>query len=362
MPKMMLKTKTQNFQNSCLKISQILFFLTLTALFLTSVSAQDTQNDLEVNVTIATETIIDIQPKEFQWGASGVGINPGTQAGPSDEQNNEYGRLQLENLGSVNITQVWFNTTTPSERPFGTGSSSNYNSGNFITLDRNSTSTDKNSFVSRAEYGLDQPTDQDIIYLNTPSGWDNGRFRNTSNEYFWTVDDTGTDLAGAVFRIGIEHHNETQTGSTNLDTTCSGGDKAGSNTDCNGYDLKQVTDGNGNNWGVTDVEVGVEDTNVLSNDGGTEYCVAMRESDVIGSTNTPKVEFIKWDKGHPAVQAAGGGSGCAYATNYTIGGSSPVQNLVPGDWINMNIRANIPYGVVSGNIPAGQLTVLANSN
>ncbi|MFB6204365.1 MAG: hypothetical protein ABEJ75_01835 [Candidatus Nanohaloarchaea archaeon] len=326
--------------------------------FSASVSAANAQNTLDVNVSIATQTIIDIQPKTFSWGY-GSTVYPGSTAGPSEEMHG-YGRIQIENLGSVNITQVWFNNTQPAQRPFGTGNPGAYDSANFLAIDFNMSGVnDRNTFIDRKEFGLDQPTGKEIIYLETPSGWDYGRFRNASYEYFWTVDDSGTSLDGAKFRIGVEHHNSTQTGSTNLASTCSGGDATGSNTQCNGYTLTNVSI-NGNWWAVTEVEVGVLDSTTMSNEGGAEYCVAMDASQVMG-TSPPEVEFIKWNKGHPAVVAAGAGSGCAYATNYTIGGSSPAGELAPGEWITMNIRAKIPYGVVSGNLPTGNLFVLANS-
>lgn len=326
--------------------------------FISTASAQDSQNNLDVNVSISDETIIDIQPSSFSWGYGANTVFPGTEAGPGVEANG-YGRIQIENLGSVNITQVWFNNTQPTQKPFGTGNSNIYDSANFLALDRNSVGTDNNAFIERKEFGLDQPGGDDIIYLTTSTGWDYGRLRNSSSEYFWTVNDTGSTLQGKAFRIGIDHHNETQTGSTSFNAQCAGGDETGS-LNCNGYNLNVVTDAGGTDWAVTEIEVGVEDTNLASNDGGTEYCVAMQETQILGS-NDPETNFIKWNKGHPAVQAAGGGSDCGYATNYTIGGSSPSGQLVPGEWITMNLRAKVPYGVVSGNLPTGNLYVLANS-
>jgi hypothetical protein len=326
-----------------------------------SATAQaDNKNDLDVNVSVADKTIIDIQPSSFSWGFTGSGVNPGSLAGPGNETNG-YGRIQVENLGSVNISQVWFNTTAPSERPFGTADRSLYDSANFITLGNLSGSApeDRNSqtFVNRVEYGLDQPTGQDIIYLQTPSDWDYGRFRNGSQEYFWTVDDTGT-IDGATFRIGVDHHNSTQTGSVNLDDTCSGGEGTGSNNECNEYTLNT-----GNGYAYTEVEVGAEDTNTPGGpdtpniNGGALYCVVM-DSSQVGGSNPPEVQFVKWNKGHPA--ASSWGNDCAAATQYLVGGGS--SELAPGAWVTMNIRANVPYGVVSGSVPTGQLTVLANSN
>lgn len=328
-------------------------------LVLISVSATaQTTNDLDVNVSVADKTIIDIQPSRFAWGYGGQGIEPGNIAGPNEELNG-YGRIQIENLGSVNISQVWFNTTAPSERPFGTADRSLYDSANFVQLSSNASGAsdlrDDNSFVGRTEYGLDQPTGQEIIYLETNNDWDYGRFRNGSYEYFWTVDDTGGSLDGATFRVGINHHNSTQTGSTNLDNTCTGGDETGS-ANCNGYTLSTATP-SGTTYAFTEVEIGAEDTSTPGPNGGVVYCAIMEESQITGTDN-PEVDFIKWNKGHPGVQAAG--SNCGNVTQYLIGGGS--DELAPGDWTTMNIRANVPYGVVSGNVPTGQLTVLATSN
>lgn len=332
--------------------------LGVSAILGTTASAADTENNLQIEVNISEKSIIDIQPKNFAWGQGTTTVLPGTQAGPNEEQSG-YGRIQVENLGSVNITQVWLNATGPSVRPFGTGDASNYDSGNFIAIDSNNSSvSDKNAFISRVEYGLDQPAGQDIIYLDTPASWDYGRFRNTSQEYFWTFNDDedgdGT-LGDSVFRIGIDPHNSSQTGSTSLATTCANGDEAGSNTECNGYNLNNLTNG----WAVTDVEVGVQDTTTGSNDGGIQYCVAIDYDSAVADSGThPKVVFIKWEKSHPAVQQAGSGSDCGTVTEYLVGGSTSV---VPGAWKTYNIRAKIPYGTVSAQLPTGSVYVLANS-
>lgn len=355
-----MQRRTRNFDTKRLKEFAVLA-LSL-AVFTTSGLAQaDNENSLQVQVNITEKTIIDIQPKDFAWGQGGAQVQPGTIAGPDKEQNS-YGRIQIENLGSVNISQIWFNTTFPDQRPFGTGAATNYDSANFIALDSNKSGvTDHNQFVNRKEYGLNQPAGQDIIYLETPSGWDYGRFRDSSQEYFWTVDDTGASLDGSLFRIGVDPHNESQTGSSNLDTACQGGDGAGSNTECNGYTLSTGNFG-GTDYAYTDVEVGALDSTNNAIDGdGKYYCAVMNESQVLKSGDTesdrPAVFFIKWNKGFPATNQGG----CDYATNYTVGASAPVQQLTPGQWITRNIRARVPYGVVSANLPTGSLYVLANS-
>lgn len=330
-------------------------FVLLLILITTSAQAAESENSLDVTVNISQKTIIDIQPKSFSWGAGSDQVLPGEVVGQDKELNN-YSRIQLENLGSVNITQVWFNTSYPSERPFGTGDRDKYDSGNLIAI--NDTGTNYNQFVNRKEYGLDQPNGKDIIYLDTPSGWDYGRFRSSSQEYFWTVDDTTSSLQDEEFRIGIEPHNSTQTGSTDFTSdSCDGLDESGSNTNCNGYNLDNVSV-DGTWWAYTNVEIGGDDAG-LGPDNGPEYCAVMNASQVVkdGASERPEVWFIKWNKNFPATNTAD----CNYVTNYTVGSSASTENLVPGEWINREIRARVPYGVVADKLPPGDLWVLANS-
>lgn len=344
------------------KLVSALAITLLTIAFISTASAQQNENDLTVTVNISEKTIIDIQPKQFSWKSPAAGnpLNPGSVAGPYYEVN-DTGRIQIENLGSVNITEVWFNTSYPSQRPFGTGESSNYDSANFIALDSNKSGvSDYNQFVNRLEYGIDESSGadtKDIIYLDTPSNWDYGRLRTANREYFWTIDDTGASVA--TFRIGVDAHNESQTGSTNLDNACAGGDEGSSNNDCNGYTNFQTS----GDYIATDVEIGeVDNSNdaLPGGDGGKIYCAVMNETQVLnsGADANPKVWFVKWNKNFGPAQSGD----CGVATNYTIGGSSPNGELAPGDWITRNIRARVPYGVVSGELPQGRLWVLANSN
>lgn len=362
----MLQEKTPELRRLISEAPTLAVFSAFLLVSVLSLGVSDTkaaESKLDVQVNISEKTIVDIQPKSFSWGEGTTTVNPGSVAGPEEELN-KYGRITIENLGSVNITNAWFNTTTPNTRPFGTGNPTNYDSGNLIALDSNTSTSDRNQYVGRLEYGLDQPADKDIIYLDTPSGWDYGRFRNASNQYFWAVDDTGASLDTASFRIGINPQTETSTGSTSLDTECQYGDSnaAGSNTNCNEYQLRTTTDGSGNTWAVTEVEVGATDSvTSVGSDGGEIYCAAMDQDQVLLDDGTdPGVYFFKWNKGHPAVQAAGSGSDCGFATNYTIGGAG-AEELVPGGWKVQNIRAKIPFGTVSAQLPPGELFVIANS-
>lgn len=324
-----------NGQQNNVKFSLTAALIAFLILLVPSVSAQDSQSDINVTVNISEETIIDIQPSQFAWGVGGAGIIPGNPAGPSEEQNG-YGSILIENLGSVNINQVWFESTKPDERPFGTGQASVYNPGNFLTLNNGS----GYRFIERREYALSS-SDGEVVFINTPDTWDVGRFRNTSKEYFWALEGTGQN---ARLRIATEFRNETQTGSTNFVDTCAGGETSGSNTDCNEYTLSAD--------GSTDVMIGDLDD---GSGTGPRYCAIVQSSDFNGDSNTQTaIDFVKYN---PTRTGASSG-GCSDVTGYTVTSGDP---LVPGEFINVGIRSFIPYGVVSGTLPDGQLTVFANS-
>lgn len=324
----------KNRQHSRKVLSTVAVLLVM-ILSLSMVTAQDDQSDIDVTVEIDEDTIIDIQPAEFAWG-TGAGIIPGNVAGPDEEQNS-YASIMVENLGSVDIEEVWFETTKPDERPFGTGDASFYDPANFLTLEDGGDF----QFIERREYALGDE-DEEIVFLSTPDDtWDVGRFRNTSREYFWTLEGTAENDR---IRIGVDHRDDTQTGSTNLADECEGGEVDGTNVECNEYTLSAD--------GSTEILVGDLD---VTGAEGERYCAIVQEQDFNGDGDLQTaVDFVKWN---PTRVGASSG-GCDTVTDYVVDSGNP---LVPGDFINVGIRTYVPFGVVSGALPDGQLTVFANS-
>ncbi|RLJ06767.1 MAG: hypothetical protein DRP16_04705 [Candidatus Aenigmatarchaeota archaeon] len=271
--------------------------------------AQQSSDIINVSVTVRQKTIIDITPTSLTW----TDVDPGSEAGASNETNG-WGSIQIENLGSTNISYVWFNNSYPASRPFGTGANGSYDAGNFVVIKRNWTGT-VYYFPNRFEYNASKT----IIYVTVPSGWWYGRFRNASWEYFWAVNASkypSCNQTGTEFRIGIYAHNKTSQGSTDL-------------TDPTQYREYSLT--NDGSWGYAAVNVSPDNTS---------YCVAV-------ANTCDRAMFYHWN-----MDAPGAGS-CANAEYFSD------STLTPGDWLIADVLVRVPYGVAYGQVQTGQLTVIA---
>ena len=298
-----------------LSLVPILFFFLVAFWFFTfPLVASSTQKSdtISIQVNVSELTLVDINPTSLGWSA----VEPGTAG--------EMKAIQIENIGSTNITQIWFNNTYPSSYPFGVGNVSKYDAGNFVVIKRNTTNQDY-FFPNRVEYNMSKVE----IYLSLPSGWSShGRFRNSSYEYFWAVVPS-TNCSDGTFYIGKDPHTQTSTGSTNLAGTCDSLVGTGSN-DCRSGSLTSTGD-----WGWADLYVGPDS-------GYQNYTVAV-------SADCTKVMFYHWNMDAPG---AGSSTHAKYFSTST---------LYPGDWIVANVRVYVPYGVAAGSVQTGTLTVIAQS-
>jgi hypothetical protein len=250
-------------------------------------------------------------------------VNPGSVADSAKEANG-YSAIQIENIGSANITHVWFNATYPTSRPFGTGNPSAQNAGNFVVLSKNMTST--------AYWGINQLEYNETTTLyyvkdragNMPPNGANykyGRFHNASGEYFWMIDAvTNCHTTGTHIYIGNISHTKTQTGTTNFQTGA--------------FKTVTLTNIGDNSYGYADITGGP-----LSG-----LCVAV-------SSNCNRVFFSKWNADEPF----------HLCTNVNYAWDSATDgNLVPGDSFAMGIKANIPYGIAAGS-STGRITAIVNA-
>jgi len=279
-------------------------------------AAQSNATDVvNVSVTINQKCIVDISPASLNWSTP---LDPGSEGA--------YKYIQIENMGSVNLTHIWFNNSYPSSRPFGTGLSTAYDSGNFMTISNN-TDGQPYYFPNSVEYNESTP----IIYLkgpdsNTPPQVPYGRFRNASREYFWAVTSGATNYTTGNFYIGDTPHTQTQTGDADL-------------SDNSPNTLSMVTTGSGAGyWGVAPISV-----------AGLQICVAMYYD---GS----KAMFFKWNMDAPGAESC---SNAKYFVNGTATG-----NVVPGASSYARVAPYVPYGVVyNATNPEikGTITVLVNT-
>jgi len=294
-------------------------------------AATNKSNTANISVQIAGLTLVDAAPERLVFNVSG-GLNPGSVGTGSDVYNqyrNKPGSIQIENIGSTNITKIWFNTTYESSNPFGTGSRLAYDAGNFVVISKE----DANSFyfVNRVEYNRSR----ELVYVNTPSGWAYGRIRNTTFEYFWAVQNQSSQSQcnSTTIRLGINYHSQTVDGSTNFDSN----EGATNGVDYNEFTLTDASWTGGGNVGYANINAGPFNG----------YCVAVWNCG-------EKLMLYKWNDDAPGAGSCGNAD---YFWDNTTDGV-----LYPGNSTVADLRVRIPYGVMMGYVNEGTLTIIAQSD
>jgi hypothetical protein len=314
--------KTDSTRGTLRKLAPLLGVLCF-LIALNSVVADVTRsNSIEVQVNVAEETIVNINPKSLIW-IGNESVYPGSSGTAK--------QVQVENIGSTNISYIWFNNSYPSSNPFGSGIQGNYDAGNFVAIKRTTDPDTEYSFPNRVDY----KEDYNLIYVNVPTDYRYGRFRYAGEEYFWAVD-TAADVSGdcngtgTTFCVGKQAHDETQEGSTDL-TSCDATLTGTAGNPCRCGTLTQ--DATQTAWAYGDVYVG-------NNTGYHNYTVAVHQS-----CNTTM--WMRWNKDGPG---AGTASHVEYYRNET---------LVPGAVETADVKVYVPYGTASGNSTNGTLYVIA---
>ena len=290
-----------------------------------NVTANDT---IQLWVTVAEKTMVDIQPDQLAW----QNVPPGSETLASQAVGFPKEAVQIENIGSTNISYIWFNNSYPSDSPFGSGLSSEYDAGNFVVVRRNETNA-KYFFVNRVEYN-----ESEVIYLQLPSpesDWAHGRFRSANQEWFWAVNVSTGVCNESEFRIGKVAHNQSQLGSVDLRTCDSPLTSTGSEP-CRKGNLQATTlapYANGE-WGYADLYIG-------PNGNYENYTVAVYWN----CSSYVKAMFYHWDMDAPGAQET------ANHPEYFS-----TTTLKPGEHIIANVKLRVPYGTAAGNI-TGALTV-----
>ena len=310
-----------------MKMKQKIFTLALAVFFLICSSyialASVTKTDtITIIVNVSELTMVDINPTELAWTGA-YSVPPG---GEGVEK-----VIVIENIGSTNITKIWFNNSYPSSRPFGSGTNATYDAGNFVVIRRNETG-EIFYFPNRVEYN-----ESLLPYINPPSDWDAfGRFRNSSYEYFWFVAEGTNNCSDGTFYIGKNPHTQTETGTDDF-SSCDPLTGTGTGKPCRNGTFEGQVNINGVVWGWADVYIG-PDT------GYENYTVAV-------NAYCNETWFYHWNMDAP---------GATELTNdhaeYFI-----TQPLYPGAHVNVNVRIRVPFGVAYGFTPAGTLTVIAFS-
>ncbi|UCG95909.1 MAG: hypothetical protein JSV92_02610 [archaeon] len=294
---------------------------TLILAFTQFAPATEDEQSSEINVTVGSSMMIDLTPASFTW-EGGEAIDPGATGAVK--------QAQIENIGSVNITTLWFNVSQPTSNPYGTGTASNYESSNFLWIARE---TGNYYAVDRLEFN----ETRSLIYLKDPDGnsppnstkWAYGRFRNASQEWFWMFDKTGDTCVSNDFYIGDVAHTQTTTGT--VDFSGAGVNDLTANP-ASAFRYGSLTD-SGDGWCYADIIIG-------NQGGGLNYTIA------VDNTTLDRVRWSHWNTDLP-------GSGTFVESFYS-------GTLYPGNSTVANITIHLSYGVKEGALGSGELFVIAS--
>lgn len=247
-------------------------------------------------------SLINVTPKSFSWNNISV-------ASLGDVNN-----MTIENIGTINISTIYATITTTNTNPYGTGISTNYNAGNFILL-RNNTNTSTSMFYIKNKNFNETPP----VYLALPANQvSRGRFRFNNGDVFWSVaSGSANNCTNGTIRIGSAIHNSTAVGDVDL-------------TGASALTLSPV---NSAKWGAVDATI-----------VGYQYCVFV-------SDNCTETVISRWNKGEVPYDDSNICNNDVYITS---------GNLPIGENITVQIAISVPYGVASGNLTSGTITVVSS--
>lgn len=343
-----------------LVLASILISISTTGLAIT----EDAKKNVSVNVSIASEVAVDVEPKTLVYSGASVG----TQYNQTDRQ---YRGVTIENTGSEYIDQIWINSSMPNSRPFGTGQASQYNAGNFLQVLPNMSSKDVTGanaqsylFVNRREYKISESAVPSYIVApesqitmeegSNPAVVHVGRFRR-GDEALWFViatsstdggnDDCDGSNTEEIIRIGDTPATPNQLGT--VDFTDDGPD--GEPADWTEYEIETLTSSAEYGHANASVTLPYQDASpsydLLTNCDGETHMDAVRTKYAVDVLDTQDLTTS------------------AYASEFIIQAGNTAQNmLLPGDTVPLEMAIEVPTGVAEGEVSQGTMTVFATAN
>lgn len=310
--------------------------LATTASFFTAVGAQTASNDTNVTLSVAEETSVTVTPTLFNFS--------GMTLGETNFTDIQALRIQIENTGSTNLTNIRANPDTISseqDNPLGTGQPGEYAAGRFLWI----TNTSANDFgFYQAGHLTWNLTEQAGGEPSGVTGRDTGSvsigyYRNATAEYLWEmVQDTTGGSSG--FCNSTSAYMEIK---TNADT--------GSNRDLDTSVTQYTVQTGNNNWGLagsTAPGVGVEPVAAGPLQG---HYVAL-------SSDCTKAYTFRYDI-PSGIPSPNGGAGTT-STPYLVGNSTQ-DHITPGETWTARVGAAVHSGVPDGDTNRTLLTITASA-
>lgn len=345
----------------------------------------NTTNQLSnIDVTVTSTTSIDVRPTSLSFPNMDVGTQQDTADGPQDD--NEFGSISLENIGSEYIDRVWVGATSTTDDPFGTGLPGEYNAGNFLQVKpANSTSkasvrgnTSTYHYVNRHDFAnswTDNVSDIPSYIEASPSqtltsgAADTyvGRLRAGDEWYFYSIvtgssNDVCDGSGDAVLRVGNTSHTTSQFGTVDFTLAENGGPR-----DWTEYEISSTS----GSYGITESTVQID----LNDEDATDK---YREYDILTSCDPEDAGLSKTDphtiRTRYNVQAgdveditavaAGDSTGdtAGTRTQFLLDAASAGDMLFPGESITVDTAVEVPQGVPTGGVSTGDLTFYVTSD
>lgn len=315
-----------------------------------------------MNVTVTSVTEIDIQPNQLDY----TGVPPGSTNKTSDRS---FSGVEIENTGSVNITKIWAEASTPTNNPFGAGTASAYDAGNFVIMDPVSEVGGVNTesdyhYVNRKEFN----ETNDLTYISQPSkteGTRYGRMRAGNESFFWVIGmgenagSTGSSNpsrcsgeageSDPYLRLGKNFHSRDTPGDIDF-------------TDTSNYIEYPIKDINSEDYGVArDVEINSTVGPKRSYDV-LVYCGSGTAASHTNSTFLIRTHYNVAPGATDGLNAVTDltadnpiqGNETVYVLN---SGSSNPDELQPGEHFQVDLGVEVPDGVAEGILNQGTFTV-----
>lgn len=313
-------------------------------------------------------------------------LDPGDINRESDQG---FEHLELENIGSEPLDEIFAEITQHAEDPFGTSEDLNHNTGNFVTLTAETaqdgyeipglTSTETPHYVNRVEYEEENPptyleleeeggsigdiTDIDSVEV--------ARYRVGDVEYFIVIYSSG-DLSTIEARIGQSPHTPTELGTT---------DFTEDSDDVVEYEVSDnEVEGTTNVYGIDGQDLVSFNTSiydgepVLNDNGGTDLPESIEDDedteertyshllDMTDGDELQRVVRSRWDVTPSSPEDSDWdaddqtGTGAAFF----VDAGDEDDALQPGQNFPLDIGVQTPLGVDNDQIEEGTVSIIAS--
>ncbi len=378
-----------------------LLTVALTIGLASTVTAQDSSQETNVTVDVSGVTQLDVRPSSLSYtdvagNDSLEALEPGQSRSTSDGL---FSQIEVENIGSERIGNIYGRATMPTQQPFGTDvadGGANHSTGNFVTVSLDTANEGRYRLsdvvpnienphhLNRVEYFEENPptyiqTESDTFGGEAVQNQEVGRFRVGGAEYFFVIYET--DASNGTLVIGDTPHTPTEIGTTDFTD-------GGSDYSTTSLDFSSTATGAGSNVARVQSQEFVkfntssdsyDGEDPLLADGSAEETNYNSLDDISGTVRTYDLYVSKTSNG------IGSNDGYILRSKFNVAplapdedwtgnsnrGSGALQSflyagneneaLQPGENFPIDIGVQVPLGVDQNGIEEGTVTIVSDT-